>query len=117
MFRSSEGTLSSPQTLYLANHSLGSLTMHKFWILALSALTIAGCTPKEVNSAGFSAGESDPNAKSMASTASAPKPAPEEPTAQEYKVPYPDRQPKDGDEVGVFETDKGRIVFMFFPDK
>lgn len=28
-----------------------------------------------------------------------------------------DRKPKDGDEVAVMETSKGRIVLMFFPDK
>lgn len=87
--------------------------MLKFSVLALVVvLAAAGCEPKEVSSAGFSAGEKNPTAAPLEN-----KPAPPEPETKEYSVPYPDRKPKDGEEVGVFETDKGRIVFMFFPDK
>lgn len=94
--------------------------MLKYWILASCAVLLAGCQPEEVNSAGYAQGQSNPEAKTI-STTPAEEPKAEEPAApaaeQSYAIPYPDRKPKDGEEVGVFETDKGRIVFMFFPDK
>lgn len=87
--------------------------MIKLFVLAFSTLLIAGCGPKEVNSAGMAVGESTPNTMTSESTATSEP----EVSASEYIIPYPDRKPKDGDEVGVFETEKGKIVFMFFPDK
>lgn len=37
--------------------------------------------------------------------------------SQEPKSGVEDRKPKDGDEVAVMDTEKGKIILMFFPDK
>jgi|CXWL01.1.fsa_nt_gi cyclophilin family peptidyl-prolyl cis-trans isomerase len=94
--------------------------MIKLFVLAFSALLIAGCDPKEVSSNGMAAGDSTQGTMTSESTSTpSESTATSEPEAapSDYSIPYPDRKPKNGEEVGVFDTEKGKIVFMFFPDK
>lgn len=93
--------------------------MLKLIILAIGALMVAGCKPQEVNSAGVPIGEGGSATSESTAAGTSESTATETPKTEAipYQIPYPDRQPKDGDEVAVFETDKGRIVFTFFADK
>jgi len=72
----------------------------------LTAAFLFGCAEKPEPAAGDAT--KSPEATKPADT---PKPAAEETTG---KLPT---EPKDGDDVAVIETDKGKIVFMFYPEK
>jgi peptidyl-prolyl cis-trans isomerase B (cyclophilin B) len=80
-----------------------------------------------VNSSGVGAGtnastststdtSSTSSTDSKSATTSTETPA-ANPNETGYKMPYPERAPKDGDEVAVIETGQGRIVLCFFNDK
>ncbi len=85
-------------------------------LMALMAFAVIGCDSNKA------AGENPTGAASTTNSTTAPTEEPKtEPastaTQGETKLAVPDRTPKDGEEVAVLETDKGRIVLMFFPDK
>ena len=69
--------------------------------LGLAALALVGCDPEKM------AGD-EPEAA---------KPVAEKPKEEAKPLPPLADMPKDGDEVAVLETDKGRIVLMFYPER
>jgi peptidyl-prolyl cis-trans isomerase B (cyclophilin B) len=75
------------------------------WALPFVAmLALAGCAPSEPAAGGSTPGETKPEGEKPAETTSIP--ASQLPTT-----------PADGEEVAVLETEKGRIVVMFYPQK
>lgn len=84
------------------------------WMLALAIAVLGGCAPAEGESS--TPTNSASSAATSTTTGSAPTDKPAE-TEQKTTVSIVDRKPADGEEVGVLETGKGRIVVMFFPDK
>lgn len=62
---------------------------------------------------GCAAGETPPSSTDTGSAAKPPEPAPTQTTPQAK----PAFEAKEGDKVAVLETNQGRIVFKFFPEK
>ena len=79
------------------------LTLIGVLLTALLAIFVAGCA-KEVEP------EAEPPATETSSTET---PATEEPD----ELPPLKEAPEDGDEVAVLNTEEGRIVLMFFPER
>lgn len=77
---------------------------HLLWVVlaALLALFAAGCA-KEV----------EPEATTPETETSSTEPKTEEPE----ELPPLKQEPEEGDDVAILETDKGRIVLMFYPSR
>jgi cyclophilin family peptidyl-prolyl cis-trans isomerase len=84
---------------------------------ALSALILAGCGDSKV--ASVSNGTTDSTPAATASESPSPTATPSESPTPEPPSQFETikRTPKDGEEVAVMDTDKGRIILGFLPDK
>lgn len=74
-------------------------------VAGLAALAMFGCDPEKM------AGGEEPKTETPVEQKS---PEPAEPTSSLPPLP---EAPSDGDEVAVLDTEKGKIVLMFYPDR
>ena len=84
--------------------------MKSLILLSLIGLAMVGCAPTELSDTPTPASESSAKTEPAKTEPEAEKPA--EPSS----APVPDK-PKDGEEVAVVDTDKGKIILMFYPTK
>lgn len=81
---------------------ISARTLTLVGILGLSALGLFGCDPEKA------AGGTTGDAPAVEQPKEEPNPAP-------VDVSSLPMTPADGEEVGVFETSEGKVVFMFYP--
>ncbi len=95
------------------------------WLAALATLLIAvGCGNSDTTTSPSAAASPSESASvsPMESPAASPSAAATQnttvlPSADQAKIDPQKRMPKDGDPVAVLDTEMGKIVIMFFPDK